>query len=301
MIDFHPVTLADKAWIDPLVLAENSPSADYNFGNIFLWDESFHQQVADLGNRMAVMPCYEEKPFFAWPVGSGDPAPVLAELRAYAKAQGFPFVLRGVTAEHLPVIQSIYGEGNYTAIDERDHWDYLYTAEKLDTLAGKKLHGKRNHINRFVAENDWRFAPLAHGDFPTCIAMLDQWMASCGEDEQDGIDDEYRAIRRAFDHYDALGLEGGVLWVEDNLVAFTIGEVISSDTFNAHFEKAYADINGAYTMINREFVRYIREKHPQIQWINREDDTGRPSLRQSKLSYHPDKMVEKYKVVFPDD
>ena len=303
MIDFHPIRLADKVWIDPLVMAENSPSADFNFGNNFLWDESFHQQVADLGSRMVVMPCYEEHPFFAWPVGSGDVAPVLAELRAYAKAHGFPFVLRGVTAEHLPIIQSIFGNenGSYTVIDERDHWDYLYAAEKLDTLSGKKLHGKRNHIHRFEAENNWRFAPLAHEDFPACIAMLDEWMANCGEDEQDGIDDEYRAICRAFEHYDALGLEGGVLWVEDRLVAFTIGEVISTDTFNVHFEKAYADINGAYTMINREFVRYIRARHPQIQWINREDDTGRPSLRQSKLSYRPDRMVEKYKVVFPDE
>ena len=81
----------------------------------------------------------------------------------------------------------------------------------------------------------------------------------------------------------------------------TGGEIISADTFDAHFEKAYADINGAYTMINREFVRYIRSIHPQIQWINREDDTGRLSLRQSKLSYHPERMVEKYKVELPNE
>ena len=49
MLELHPVTLADKAWIDPIVLAENSPSADYNFGNIFLWDETYHQQVGRAG------------------------------------------------------------------------------------------------------------------------------------------------------------------------------------------------------------------------------------------------------------
>lgn len=277
------------------MLAEDSPSADYNFGNIFLWDDSFHQQVGQLEERLIVMPCYEEKPSFAWPVGSGQVATVLECMHQYARANGFPFVLRGVTAEHLPAVHSLWGN-KCTIKDERDYWDYLYSAEKLDTLSGKKLHGKRNHINRFTAENNWRFAPLFPDSLPACQALLDEWMTLCGEDERDGIDEEYAAIHRAFQYYEALQLEGGTLWVEDRLAAFTIGEVISSNTFNVHFEKAYASINGAYTMVNREFVRQIRQNHPEIQWINREDDTGRPSLRQSKLSYQPDRMVEKYKV-----
>ncbi len=296
MIELHPVTLADKAWIDPIVLAENSPSADYDFGNIFLWDETYRQQVGRLGDRLISMPCYERTPFFAWPVGSGDAAPVLDEMRAYAAAQGFPFVLRGVTAEHLPLARALWG-GGCTVEPERDLWDYLYEAEKLDTLAGKRLHGKRNHIHRFEQENDWRFEPLSAALIPACLTMLDRWMETCGEDEQDGINDEYRAIRRAFEFYEELGLDGGALLTGRRLVAFSIGEMASADTFDAHFEKARADVNGAYPMINREFVRYIRTVHPQVRWINREDDMGRPSLRRSKLSYHPDRMVEKYKVV----
>ena len=299
MIDLHPVTLADKAWIDPLVLAENSPSADYNFGNIFLWDGTYRQQVGKLGERMICMPCYGPEPFFAWPIGSGDLAPVLAEMGAYARGNGFPFVLRGVTAEHLPLIQALFGE-RFTAEPERDLWDYLYAAEKLDALTGKHLHGKRNHIHRFEQENDWTFSPMTAGDIPACRDMLDKWMAACGEDEQDGIDAEYRAIDRAFASFDALGLDGGLLWSGSTLVAFSMGEMTSLDTFDIHFEKAFADINGAYAMVNRQFVRAIRAAHPRVRWINREDDMGRPSLRQSKLSYHPDRMVEKYKVVLPN-
>ena len=299
MIELHPVTLDDKLWIDPIVLAENSPSADYNFGNIFLWDGTYRQQVGRLGGRMIAMPCYEGRPFFAWPIGTGDVVPVLDEMRAYAAGQGFPFVLRGVTADHLPLARAVWGE-RCAVTPERDLWDYLYAAEKLDTLAGKHLHGKRNHIHRFEQENDWRFSPLTAADIPACRAMLDSWIAACGEDEQDGIDEEYRAIQRAFQYYEPLGLDGGILWTDGQVAAFSIGEMASADTFDAHFEKAYSHINGAYPMINREFVRYIRSIHPQVQWINREDDTGRPSLRQSKLTYHPDRMVEKYRVEVQD-
>ena len=298
MFELHPVTLKDKAWIDPIVLAENSPSADYNFGNIFLWDETYKQQVGRLDGRLIVLPSYEPQPFFAWPVGSGALPPVLAEMRAFSRAQGFPFVLRGVTADHLPLVRALYGD-SCTVEPERDLWDYLYAAEKLDTLSGKHLHAKRNHINRFEQENAWRFTPLRPEDIPACRWMLDKWMETSIEDDSGGLRDEYLAIQRAFTYFGPLGLDGGVLWVDGEPVAFSIGEMAAADTFDAHFEKAYAHINGAYPMINREFVRYVRSIHPQVRWINREDDTGRPSLRQSKLSYHPDGMVEKYKVVLP--
>ena len=296
MIELHPLTLADKAWIDPLVWAENSSSADYNFGNMFLWDHSFRQLVGRVGDRMIVMPCYQDEPFFAWPVGRGDIAPALQAIEAYTKAQGLPFLLRGVTAEHLPLVEKLY-PGRCAVEAGRDYWDYLYTVEKLSDLAGKKLHSKRNHIHRFLEQNDWRFEPLEPRHFSACQELLDMWMASCGEDEQDGIYEEYEALQKAFRYYRELQLDGGVLYSGDTLIAFTIGEPICEHTFDVHFEKAMSLIQGSYTMINREFCRYIRAKYPGIRWINREDDTGRPSLRKAKLSYYPDRMVEKYTVV----
>jgi hypothetical protein len=233
-------------------------------------------------------------------VGTGPLAPVIQEMGRYAKAQGFPFTLRGVTAEHLPLVESLF-PGRYTLESERPLWDYLYSAEKLDTLAGKALHGKRNHINRFTAENNWSYSALTPADFPDCQAFLDGWLAASEQDMDDGLSDERMAIGRAFEHFEPLGLEGGILRVDGKPVAFTLGEPVCQHTFVVHFEKADADINGAYTMINREFVRQIRKNHPLVQWINREDDMGLDSLRQAKQSYHPDRMVEKYTVVVKND
>ena len=204
-----------------------------------------------------------------------------------------------MTADHLPLVKAIFGP-DAQVTEERDLWDYLYAAEKLDTLSGKHLHAKRNHIHRFEEENDWRFAPLAEVDFPACRDLLGKWLASSGEDERDGVEEEHRAIERAFQYWDALGLDGGALWVGRELAAFSLGEMTSPDTFDVHFEKADANLDGAYPMINREFVRHIRAQHPEVRWINREDDMGRESLRRSKQSYHPDRMVEKYKLELKD-
>ena len=47
-------------------------------------------------------------------------------------------------------------------------------------------------------------------------------------------------------------------------------------------------------MINREFARRVRQRHPQVRWLNREDDMGIEGLRRAKESYYPDLMVEKH-------
>ena len=81
-----------------------------------------------------------------------------------------------------------------------------------------------------------------------------------------------------------------VIDAEGKVVAFTLGERLTEDTFDVHFEKAYADLQGAYAMINREFVR---RELSDYTYINREEDMGIPGLRQAKLSYQPDSLVEK--------
>jgi DNA-binding transcriptional regulator YhcF (GntR family) len=90
-----------------------------------------------------------------------------------------------------------------------------------------------------------------------------------------------------------LELEGLVLYVGGQAVAMTMGSRLDAETFDIHFEKADTDYPGAYALINRSFARHIREHHPEVKFLNREDDMGIEGLRKAKLSYHPHHMVEK--------
>lgn len=298
MLPFHPLTMADKQWIDSITLAENSRSADFAFGNMFLWDEKYKQFVCRHGNRVVTLVCAGDTPFFPFPIGSGALTATIEAMAEHARFYGFPFLLHGVEEHHKAELEKLF-PGRFEFKHERDYDDYLYLAEKLSSLSGKKLHGKRNHINRFESAYNWAFRPLEKSLFSQCLEVLEQWQAEV-EQGTELIADECRAITRAFENFEDLGLIGGALFVEESLAAFTIGERISSDTFNVHFEKARSHIDGAYPMINREFVRHVLQLIPELKYINREDDMGLENIRRAKKSYYPDMMVEKYSALWKE-
>ena len=292
MLTFHPLTLSDKEKIDVYVKKENSRSGDFNFNTMFLWDDKFRRMVADGDAYIVALRPDGGAPLFLWPIGSGDPAPIVREMLDYCAAEGFPLSFFGLEERHAEALEAMF-PGKFTIAEDRDYEDYIYEAEKLITLGGKHLHGKRNHINRFIQEHEWRFEPLTRELFPECNALLEGWTEQT--DTSVGmVGSEHTAIMRSFAHFEVLGLEGGALFAEDQLVAFSIGEKIAPDTFQVRFEKARRDINGAYPMINREFVKLITERNPDIRYINREDDMGMENLRKSKQSYYPAFLLRKF-------
>ena len=293
MIQFKTVTLCDKEWVDEIVLAENSPSADYNFGNIYIWDKHYRQLVCRFGDRMLTKLRYEGKPVFVFPIGSGPLAPAIEALKEYAVYKGTPFMLRGVTAAHREQLETEF-PGRFSFEPETKNFDYSYQAERLATYAGKALHGKKNHCNRFEAENDWAFVPLTRELIPSCLDMLDVWTEENTERLDKSVSNEHDAIIRAFAAFERLGLEGGVLYAGGKVVGFSLGEMCSRDTFDVHFEKAEISMNGAYPMVCRELTRMLLQRHPELRYMNREDDMGFESLRRSKLSYKPEYLLEKY-------
>ncbi|MDY5564473.1 MAG: phosphatidylglycerol lysyltransferase domain-containing protein [Candidatus Limivicinus sp.] len=300
MLEFKNLTLEDKAWVDQLVMFENSPSAGFNFGNIYLWNENHEQLVARAGGRMVSKLRRGDQTAFVFPIGRGPLAPAVEAIREFAAAQGVPLVLRGLTEKHVAQLEEAY-PGGFAYTENETCADYMYLAEKLATYSGKALHGKKNHCNRFEAENDWDFVPLTRELIPDCLDMLDNWMEDNAQRLESSISREYDALLRAFAAYEKLGFEGGVLRIQGKIVGFSLGEFTSPDCFDVHFEKADGSINGAYPMVCRELTRQLMAAHPQLKYMNREEDMGLESLRRSKQSYKPEFMVRKFTARWKND
>lgn len=300
MLEFKTLTLADKAWVDQLVMQENSPSAGFNFGNIYLWNENLEQLVACADGRMVTKLRRGNQTAFVFPIGRGPLAPAVEAIREFAAAQGIPLVLRGLTEKHMAQLVEAY-PGGFSYTENENCADYVYLAEKLATYSGKALHGKKNHCNRFEAENDWDFVPLSRELIPGCLDMLENWTEENAQRLDPSIGLERRAILKAFAAYEKLGLEGGVLRIQGKIVGFSLGEFTSPDCFDVHFEKADGGINGAYPMVCRELTRQLMAAHPQLKYMNREEDMGLEALRRSKQSYKPEFMVRKFTARWNND
>ena len=300
MIEFHPITLGDKPWVDEIVAAEDSPSADFNFGNIYIWDKRYRQLVARCGSRMLTKLRYDGHPMFAFPIGSGDVRPAVDALREFACMRGYPLCIRGITEKNKALLESAY-PGRFDFAEDTDCFDYIYLAERLASFSGKALHGKKNHCNRFESEHTWRFEELTRELIPACMDMLSVWTEDNAARLDASISYEHDAMVRTFAAFEELRLEGGVLFAEDKVVGFSLGEMANSDTFDVHFEKAVITVNGAYPMACRELTKMLLARHPQLKYINREDDMGLEALRTSKLSYKPEYLLKKYTARWKDD
>lgn len=298
MIEFKQITPEDKQWIDPFLKKSGYQSCEYTFVNLYGWAETYGEEVAVVEDFLVVhinaFGCYW------WGTGTGDRRKLLRVLAQDAQERGVPLRLFGLTEAQCAELETLCPD-SFTFENHRDVADYCYTIDKLCTLSGKKLHGKRNHIHRFE-ENypTWRVEPITVDKLGECWTVVEAWEQA---ERESGAEDENvlageAALYRALNSYDKLGLDGLILYGEQDGVerplAFTIGQLISTDTYDVCFEKAYAEVQGAYPMMNRSFARWVKEHYPQVVYLNREDDMGEENLRKAKLSYRPDKMIEKF-------
>jgi len=298
-LNFNPIALGDKAWIDPIFQREQSQSAGWCFANIFVWSPSFHQQVAKIEDGLVVKLAYEGSPIYSFPAGVTDISVAISLMREDAALCGVPLSILGVTEASKKKLEEAL-PNQFDFHPDPSLSDYIYEAEKLAHLPGKKLSSKRNHINRFLENHpDYQFEPITMDNICECVSMSREWIY-LRQLQSSSFSDELSALRLGFAHFEELGFEGGLLRVDGKVIAFTIGEVLNEDTYVLHFEKAFSDIQGAYPMINREFARYILEQHPQIRYINREEDMGMESLQKAKRSYYPSHMVDKYTAIWKE-
>lgn len=290
MIDFHDITVRDQHWIEPILHAANKPGADYTFTNMLFWT-NYYGQVGRVGDFVTQYLHWEGRNIYLFPAGQGDLRAAVDAVLDDSLRRGGQLRFRGVTADAQAFLEEQY-PGRFRFTPYRDSFDYIYTVEELTELRGKKLQSKRNHCHRFEAEHpDWRTEVITAENIGKCREMVALWYENHPENYE--IQSEKKAIAKAFEHFAAISMDGLMLLDGEQVLGFSMGHRMNRTYYDVCFEKAYADIQGAYTMINREFSRYIAEKYPELEFLNREDDMGEPGLRKAKESYQPTLLLEK--------
>ncbi len=288
---FKQITLSDKKEIEACLRGNDYRICDFCFANLWAWRNKFNTHFSIIHETLFLR--FEDEHaclFYLMPVGKMPLRKALDCIRKDTEEQGSSLRLKGITEKMWDEIQKVMPEA-FSYQRDRNNDEYLYRSEKLRLLNGKKLQSKRNHINRFKAEHpDWYYAPIqTTEDCNECLSLLEDWEREHSPDGQIFLSrHDFVAAKNMLENFDELNLKGGLIRANGKLVAFTLGEPITSDTFCVHVEKA-ADINGAYAIINQQFIEH---EAAEFTYINREEDMGLENLRKAKLSYYPDMMLQ---------
>ncbi len=290
-IEFSQVSLADKAIYESYLANEEERGCEFSFANFYMWGR---QTLAELHGHLAMFSQFNRRSVYPYPLGKGDKRAIIDAIIEDSRERGIPCRITGLVGEARDTLEKLY-PGRFRFHSDEGSFDYVYSIDDLADLKGKKYHGKRNHLHRFIdAYPSYTVKPLDEDTITMAKAFAEEWFAArLADNPNDDFHMERAALDKAFRAYRELELDGLVLLNGDEVLAFTLGSRPRTDTVDVHFEKARPDVQGAYTAINCEFARYIRGRYPEVRFLNREEDMGLEGLRKAKQSYHPHHRIEK--------
>lgn len=287
---FKPLELADCATLHEWLWRFQPETSELTFTNLFIWRGYFGWEWTCDGDWLWLVAA--SRGYALPPIGPRPRAEAARRLLAYLRDE------RGVVPRleraDATLAAELIGFPDVAIEPTRDQFDYVYCTEELLTLAGRKYSTKRNLLNRFRREHpEAVYAPLTPAMTAACQELTGRWCELRHCDEDLGLLGEWEAVQQALMHFEALQLQGGAILLEGQIMAFAVGEPLNARTAVIHIEKADPTITGLYAMINQQFAAQAWAAFP---FINREQDLGDEGLRRAKLSYNPDRLVEKFRI-----
>ncbi len=309
MIEFKKIELSDKEWVDQLLQYSDYGATEFNFSVLFIWKEVFCTRIGRFKDFLIVRFCPQgssdtRSARYFFPAGRGDHKEVIEAMIEDANSIDAQFQLISVLEDQKKILEALFPD-KFNFTPNRNSFDYIYLAENLITLKGKKYQSKRNFVSRFKTNNNWSYEEITPASTAECLEMNKEWCKLYGCLQDTSMQQENCSVRSALENFEALQLKGGILRVDGKIVAFSIGEQLNSNTFLVHIEKAFAYITGAYPAISQLFLQHqmktpystgmeLNDELIGFKYVNREEDTGDENLRNAKLQYHPVHLIEKY-------
>jgi hypothetical protein len=293
---FKRLTIEDKSIFEKFIYPYKFLSCEYSFTTLYVWREAcdicftIHKDALIIRKKD-----FEGRYYFMQPLGYSKEnlKEIIDELTNYKTKHNMAYLFKDLEENFTEEIRDIYDEAQDICIKEdRDNFDYLYEAENLIKLSGKKLHGKKNHYNSFVKNYNYEVKDIIEENkevIKDVITAAEAWYKDNNDDDM--LRYELQGIKDLMKNMHIIDIKGIAVYVEGEIVAFSLGEKLNGNLAVIHIEKGDMNYKGVYSFINKTFVDRC---FSDVKIINREQDLGIAGLRKSKLSYYPFKLEKKY-------
>ncbi len=256
--------------------------SEYSFANLYLFRHAHNFHLVVDGQEMWLTGKTYDGHSFVMPTCDIRTQSVEPLLKV---ARGYDFI--------FPIdeawLSSFDPKGVRVEFDEGDS-DYIYTTQQMATYQGPKMHGKKNLLNQFMALYTPEAKPLTKERMADARDVLDAWQADMAESKEET---DYAACLEAFDLYDELVLCGGIYYVNQEPAGIIMGEEFNQTMFTLHFAKGKRKFKGMYQYMFNHFTKMLPHHY---EFLNLEQDLGKLALKIAKASYHPERMLKKYRV-----
>ncbi len=289
MINWKAVRLEDKEIIDSYYKEYNSEISDYSFTQLLLWADAYSIEYAILEGFLTVKlrAPGETVPYIHMPVGTGNLGEALSMIKADFEENAYILTIRSITKSQFQEIKSVTNDHVRFKL-LRNQYEYIYPSNDLSKLDTKKLKRKLDMYRRFVRHNTFSIVEMNDDDGQNIGEILESWYDNLPSSEM--LESERIGIERVLKNWSALDSIGCVLKVNDEPIAFSIGEPLTDNMFLVLVEKAIKDYKDAYVAVIKEFAEMYSGDY---KFTNREEDLGIPGLRKAKLLYRPCRFIEK--------
>lgn len=291
-MELKKIQMEDRDLLERYLSLKEDKSCDMIFPNIYLWSGKYKVKYAIVEDCLVFGEEGRKDVCCSFPFGTFENKKrAIQHFMKHAVEQEVDWFFNLTTESDFSLLEEWF-PGCFSIDYNPDRADYVYESEKLATLAGKKYHKKKNHVNKFKSlYSDWSYERITDTNVEDCFQMALKWRTLNGCEEDEEKRDEMCVTLNALRLLKELKLTGGLLRVDEQVVAFAIGEELRKDMFCIHIEKALTEYQGAYAMINQQFTAH--EIQGRYAYVNREEDTGAEGLRKAKESYRPVFMVRK--------
>lgn len=300
MLHFESPKLDDANAVRDIVRRSGLCGNDLNFVNLYL-HRNKHQITICVRNGI-LFRHYNGKRLhgYSFPIGpyptgpcptdNNDPSDAVTAIEEDAAERGRPLDFCLMTEDQRKTLERIR-PGKFRFLADRGDADYLYLRDRLASLSGRKFHRKRNAVSRFNKDHsDRQFIPMTDKNVNDALTVANRWFQSRNDSDDPVLRSERDAVIEAALHFSALGLIGGLLYVDGIPAAMSIVSQTTDDVFDVHFEKSVPEWPFAYSVICHETARLLSS----ARLINREEDLNLPSLRTAKLSWFPAAILWKF-------
>lgn len=271
-----------------------NPYSDFNFISLWSWDTNSERKFSILNDNLVILftDYTTDEPFLSV-LGNNRIDDTVTTLLNYCVENGLPDELRLVpesTAKHL--------SDSFTISEDEENFDYVFSTKAISNYAGNRYKNKRQLANKFATAYPDAKVVQESASSPEAqvriFTLLKTWADNKVEERKElDLKNEQKAILRALKAADNdLKILLTTLNIDDEIIAFSIDEIVSHDYAISHFFKTDHSHQGCTEYFNSALAENLHNSG--IEHWNWEQDLGLNNLRDVKQRYRPVSFLKKF-------